>query len=82
MKYAIDGGDANDAIASDASYDSLEQARAALRARLGWAEVYLGPGYTTRDGANQVWHAYRTAVESWADSMGASAVGISRRHDG
>ena len=61
MKFTIDRGTDEHPLAE--SYDSLEEARAALRAAMDWSDIRLGPGYTTADGASQVWFAYPTQVE-------------------
>lgn len=61
-----------------ANYDSLEDARSALREALGWPEVQLGPGYTTPNTDSQIWCAYRTLDEARADPDGLSAPRIVR----
>ena len=53
MRFAIKNVPAN-AIASQATFGSLEEARAALREALCWPEVQLGPGYTAPDTKGQV----------------------------
>ncbi len=69
MKFAIRNvGDASNGDLQ-ATYDSLEDARAALRDVLGWPELQLGPGYTTPN-SSQIWCAYRTRVEADADGDG------------
>ena len=64
------------------SYDSLEQAREALRRGLGWSDIYLGPGYTTPDGANQVWCAYPKPPAEDDDSENEHAPRITRVFEG
>jgi len=56
LKFTI----AHPGFLSEPRYESLEQAREALRRGLGWSDIYLGPGYTTEDGKNQIWRAYPT----------------------
>jgi hypothetical protein len=70
MKFALRNLNAPSTSASQASFDSLEEARTALRDALGWSEIYLGPGYTTPNAAGQVWCAYRTRAEAEADPDG------------
>ncbi|HKO49856.1 MAG TPA: hypothetical protein VJV79_19130 [Polyangiaceae bacterium] len=62
-------------------FDSLEDARAALRDALGWPEVLLGPGYTAPNTKGQVWCAYRTRAEADADPDGLTAPRIVRIDD-
>jgi len=64
--------------ASQASYSSLEEARAALGQVLGWPEVQLGPGYSAPNAEGQVWCAYRTQAEAEADPDGLSTPRIVR----
>lgn len=59
-------------------FDSLEDARAALRDALGWPDVLLGPGYTAPDAEGQVWCAYKTQAEAEADPDGLKAPRIVR----
>jgi hypothetical protein len=60
------------------TFDSLENARTGLREALGWPELWLGPGYTDRDGASETWYAYRTKRESEADPEPKDAPRIHR----
>jgi len=68
MKFAIRNAPGPNANATQATFESLEQARAALRDALGWPEVQLGPGYTSPNAKSQVWRAYRTHAEADADA--------------
>jgi hypothetical protein len=78
MKFVIrNAGKAGDA-AVQATYDSLEDARVALRELLGWPEVQLGPGYTTPSTNSQIWCAYRTRAEAEADPDGLKTPRIVR----
>ena len=78
MKFAIRNvGNKRDA-ATRATYESLEEARHALRDALGWPEVQLGPGYTTPRTDSQIWCAYRTRAEAEADPDGLSTPRIVR----
>lgn len=70
MKFAIrTAGDATDS-GTQQTYDSLEDARSALREVLGWPELQLGRGYTTPSTGSQIWCAYRTVAEADQDSDG------------
>jgi hypothetical protein len=60
------------------TFDSLEDARAALREVLGWPEVLLGPGYSAPNAEGQVWCAYQTQAEAEADPDGLTAPRIVR----
>ena len=80
MRFAIKNVPAN-AIASQATFGSLEEARAALREALCWPEVQLGPGYTAPDTKGQVWCAYRTHAEAEADPDGLKTPRIVRLDD-
>jgi hypothetical protein len=80
MKFAIQNVPQANQSASQASFDSLEDARAALGAMLGWPDVQLGPGYTAPDTEGQVWCAYRTPAEAEADPEGLRAPRIVRIH--
>jgi hypothetical protein len=78
LKFAIrNAGNERDA-AVRAHYDSLEDARSALRELLGWPEVQLGPGYTTPGTDSQIWCAYRTLAEAEADPDGLNTPCIVR----
>jgi len=78
MKFALRNVHRGRRNAPQPSYDTLEDARAALREALGWPEVQLGPGYTAPDTKSQVWCAYRTRAEAEADSDGLDAPRIVR----
>ena len=80
MKFAIKNVPANP-IASQATFGSLEEARAALREALRWPEVQLGPGYTAPNTKGQVWCAYRTQAEAEADPDGLKTPRIVRIDD-
>lgn len=60
------------------SFDSLEDARSALREALGWDDVLLGPGYSAPNAEGQVWCAYRTQEEAEADPDGLKTPRIVR----
>ena len=78
VKFAIrNAGKQSEAI-EGGIYDSLEEARGALRELLGWTEVQLGPGYTTPSTDSQIWCAYRTRTEAEADPDGLSTPRIVR----
>ncbi|HEY0462650.1 MAG TPA: hypothetical protein VGC79_00505 [Polyangiaceae bacterium] len=64
MKFALRNLPESNANASAAAFESLEQARLALRDTLGWPDVQLGPGYTAADTKGQVWCAYRTQADA------------------
>jgi hypothetical protein len=78
MRFAIRNAGKADDAAVLATYDSLEDARSALRELLGWPEVQLGPGYTTASTDSQIWCAYRTRAEAGADRDGLSTPRIVR----
>jgi|tagenome__1003787_1003787.scaffolds.fasta_scaffold11276759_1 hypothetical protein len=82
MKFALKNLPGSNAIASRATFDSLEDARAALRDALRWPDVQLGPGYTAPHSKGQVWCAYRTVAEAEADPDGLSIPRIVRIEDG
>lgn len=81
MKFAITNASGANQTTAVASYDSLEQASHALGQLLGWPAVYLGPGYTTHDGASQVWCAYRTQEERDADAESRDGPRITRTNE-
>ncbi|HET7538784.1 MAG TPA: hypothetical protein VFK05_02900 [Polyangiaceae bacterium] len=72
MKFALRNLPGASTSAPAATFDSLEDARVALRDALGWPEVQLGPGYTAPNTTGQVWFAYRTRAEAEADRNGLS----------
>jgi hypothetical protein len=78
MRFAIRNVPGPNASATQATFASLEQARAALREALGWPEVQLGPGYTAPNAKSQVWCAYRTRAEAEADADGLSVPRVVR----
>ena len=78
MKFAIRNAGKKSSAASQATYDSLEAARTALREALGWPDVQLGPGYTTPSTESQIWCAYRTRSEADSDPDGLSTPRIVR----
>ncbi len=79
MKFAIrNAGRGNGEALQATTYDSLEDARSALREALGWPEVQLGPGYTTPNTDSQIWCAYRTHAEAEADPDGLQTPRIVR----
>lgn len=78
MKYTIECAELNSDEAASSSYESLEQAREALRRGLGWPDLYLGPGYTTADSSNQIWCAFRTRIEGDANVDDARTPRITR----
>ena len=78
MKFAIRNAGTKNHVASQATYDSLEDARLALREALGWPEVQLGPGYTTPNTESQIWCAYKTRSEAEADPDGLNTPRIVR----
>ncbi|MEP7049359.1 MAG: hypothetical protein ABJB12_03360 [Pseudomonadota bacterium] len=82
MKFTIELGEFGGAAAAPSSYESLEQAREALRCELGWAQVFLGPGYTTDDGTNQIWHAYPAPPPDEGNLEDQRAPRITRSSDG
>lgn len=61
-----------------ARFDSLEDARSALRDVLGWPDVLLGPGYSAPNANGQIWCAYQTQAEAEADPDGLNAPRIVR----
>jgi hypothetical protein len=63
------------------TFESLEQARTALREALGWSDVQLGPGYTAPNAKSQVWCAYRTKAEAEADPDGLDTPRVVRIDD-
>jgi len=81
MKFAIRNAPSVNKGASQALFDSLEQARTALRDALGWPDVLLGRGYTAPDTEAQVWCAYRTRAEAEADPDGLTVPRIVRLKD-
>ncbi|HYP74857.1 MAG TPA: hypothetical protein VER12_02805 [Polyangiaceae bacterium] len=81
MKFALRNVPKANKSASQALFDSLEQARLALRDALGWPEVQLGRGYTAPDTESQVWCAYRTRAEAEADPDGLTVPRIVRLKD-
>jgi hypothetical protein len=81
MKFELRNVRVANESASRATFDSLEEARAALREVLGWAELQLGPGYTAPDAKGQVWCAYRTQAEAEADPDGLTTPRIVRIED-
>lgn len=81
MRFAIRNLGGQNASASQATFESLEQARAALREALGWPDVQLGPGYTAPDAKSQVWCAYRTKAEAEADPDGLNTPRVVRTDD-
>jgi len=78
MKFVVRNVPGTNDNVSQAAFDSLEDARVALRQALGWPEVHLGPGYTAPDTKGQVWCAYRTPAEAEADPDGLKAPRIVR----
>ena len=80
MKFTLRNVDQNK-DASQASFETLEDARVALREALGWPEVQLGPGYTTANSKGQIWCAYRTRAEAEADPDGLTIPRIVRVAD-
>ena len=78
MKFAIRNVHRARKNVPQPTFDSLEEARAALRDALGWPEVQLGPGYTSPNAKGQVWCAYRTQAEAGADPDGLSTPRIVR----
>lgn len=78
MKFAIRNVGDNPDAAARATYESLEDARRALREALGWPEVQLGPGYTTPRTDSQIWCAYRTQAEAEAHPDGLAVPRIVR----
>ncbi|HYQ44776.1 MAG TPA: hypothetical protein VER11_22480 [Polyangiaceae bacterium] len=78
MKFLIRNMRRGRRNASPATFDSLEDARIALREALGWPDVLLGPGYTAPDTKGQIWCAYRTQAEAEADPDGLTAPRIVR----
>jgi hypothetical protein len=78
VKFALRNTGNDRDQAALANYESLEEAREALRELLGWAEVQLGPGYTTPSTDSQIWCAYRTRAEAEADPDGLSTPRIVR----
>jgi len=81
MKFAIRNVPESCKTAALATFDSLEQARAALGEALGWPEVELGPGYTAPNAKSQVWCAYRTKAEAAADPDGLETPRVVRIDD-
>jgi len=81
MKFTLKNLPGPNATASQATFESLEEARAALRDALRWPDVQLGPGYTAPDAKGQVWCAYRTRVEAEADPDGLDIPRIVRIDD-
>ena len=81
MKFALRNLPRPDASASQATFESLEEARAALRDALRWPDVQLGRGYTAPDTKGQVWCAYRTIAEAEADPDGLGIPRIVRIDD-
>jgi hypothetical protein len=78
MKFALRNVGKGRKDATHQTYDSLEDARAALREMLGWPDVQLGPGYTTPTTDSQIWCAYRTRAEAEADPDGLNTPRIVR----
>jgi hypothetical protein len=81
MKFAIRNLPKANKSATQARFDSLEDARVALAKALGWPDAQLGPGYTAPDAEGQVWCAYRTHEEAEADPDGLKAPRIVRIFD-
>jgi len=82
MKFAIRNvPGTRDTSAPRGTFESLEQARAALREALGWPDVQLGPGYTAPNAKSQVWCAYRTRAEAEADPDGLDTPRVVRIDD-
>ena len=81
MKFTIKNLPDPNASASQATFASLEDARAALRDALHWPDVQLGPGYTAPNSKGQVWCAYRTRAEAEADPDGLGVPRIVRIDD-
>jgi hypothetical protein len=77
MKFAIRNVETRNHV-MQRTFDSLEDARSALREALGWPEVQLGPGYTTPSTDSQIWCAYRTPAEAQADPDGLNTPRIVR----
>ena len=83
MKFEIRNlpGTKKNISALQETFESLEQARAALREALGWPDVQLGPGYTAPNAKSQVWCAYRTKAEAEADPDGLNTPRVVRIDD-
>jgi len=78
MKFAIRNAGVDRADVAQVTYESLEDARSALREALGWPDVQLGPGYTTASTDSQIWCAYQTLAEAQADEDGLNRPRIVR----